>query len=272
MGFGNAGIVAGSVAIGIQASIGSVVAGSAFAVCTSLGMTGVFATSAAVGAILGAGGFAAYFKNRFNPKRDAELIDKVIKENDNPFIIIKLIEIRFTNQRDEVKTEYEKLDIKNKFIEDIMLYIPQNKKLHFMNLMRETKEIIPSSKYVENILDNESFDKYFEKEFDEIKDVRLIHEVMKRNDDPLIIVRLLNHRDESERKAINDKFMEMKLNHKKKLLSYIKDFMNQHIEMENVCFLLNDGILDNYIQNEFNAKNDAEFIDKLIKENENNFK
>ena len=76
LGFGTAGIVAGSVAAGIQASIGSVVAGSAFAVCTSLGMTGVFATSAAVGAILGAGGFAAYFKNRFNPKRDAELIIK----------------------------------------------------------------------------------------------------------------------------------------------------------------------------------------------------
>ena len=39
LGFGTAGIVAGSVAAGIQAGIGSVVAGSAFAVFTSLGMT-----------------------------------------------------------------------------------------------------------------------------------------------------------------------------------------------------------------------------------------
>ena len=69
MGFGTAGIVGGSIAAGIQASIGSVVAGSAFAICTSLGMRGVFAASAAVGAILGAGGFAAYLKSRFNAKK-----------------------------------------------------------------------------------------------------------------------------------------------------------------------------------------------------------
>jgi aquaporin Z len=55
LGFGGAGIVAGSVAAGIQAAIGNVAAGSVFAICTSLGMTGVFASSAAVGAILGAG-------------------------------------------------------------------------------------------------------------------------------------------------------------------------------------------------------------------------
>ena len=203
MGFGTAGIVAGSVAAGIQASIGSVVAGSAFAVCTSLGMTGVFATSAAVGAILGAGGLAAYFKNKFNAKNDAILIDKVINKNDNPFIIIKLIELRFPNQRNEIKTEYEKLDNNNKkFIENISNYIPNNKKEHFEKLMLETKKIIPRTEYVKKILDNKSFDKYFEQKFDVVKDVRLINEVMKRNDDPLIIVRLLNYRDESQRKKI----------------------------------------------------------------------
>ena len=51
LGFGTAGIVGGSIAAGIQAAIGNVAAGSLFAVCTSLGMTGVFASSAAVGAI-----------------------------------------------------------------------------------------------------------------------------------------------------------------------------------------------------------------------------
>ena len=60
IGFGPIGIVGGSIAAGIQAGIGNVVAGSAFAIMTSLGMTGVFATTAAVGAVLGAGGLAGY--------------------------------------------------------------------------------------------------------------------------------------------------------------------------------------------------------------------
>ena len=65
LGFGTAGIVGGSVAAGIQAAIGNVAAGSLFAVCTSLGMSGVFASTAVVGAILGAGGLAAYIKVLF---------------------------------------------------------------------------------------------------------------------------------------------------------------------------------------------------------------
>ena len=57
MGFGTAGIIGGSIAAGIQSIIGNVAAGSIFAVCTSLGMTGVFASSAAVGTLLvGLGG------------------------------------------------------------------------------------------------------------------------------------------------------------------------------------------------------------------------
>ena len=83
MGFGTAGIVGGSIAAGIQSAIGNVAAGSVFAVCTSLGMTGVFASSATVGAILGAGGLAAYINGIYNAQNDAELIQKVIKENDN---------------------------------------------------------------------------------------------------------------------------------------------------------------------------------------------
>lgn len=54
LGFGTAGIVAGSVAAGVQAGIGSVAAGSAFATLTSLGMTGTLAATAAGGAITSA--------------------------------------------------------------------------------------------------------------------------------------------------------------------------------------------------------------------------
>ena len=45
LGFGTSGIVAGSIAAGIQSAIGNVAAGSTFAICTSLGMKGVFATT-----------------------------------------------------------------------------------------------------------------------------------------------------------------------------------------------------------------------------------
>ena len=102
LGFGTAGIVGGSIAAGIQAAIGNVAAGSLFAVCTSLGMSGVFASTAAVGAILGAGGIAAYIKGRFSPENDANLIHTTIDNNDNPDIIIKLLEARFHSQRNEI--------------------------------------------------------------------------------------------------------------------------------------------------------------------------
>ncbi len=42
LGFGTVGIVGGSIAAGIQSGIGNVVAGSAFSICQSLGMTGFF--------------------------------------------------------------------------------------------------------------------------------------------------------------------------------------------------------------------------------------
>ena len=94
--------------------------------------------------------------------------------------------------------------------------------------MFPTNEIRAKTEYVKNILDYKSFDKYFETKFDVVRDVRLINEVMKRKDEPLIIVRLLNFRDEFKRKKINDKYMEMKLNHRKNLLSYIIEFMNEN--------------------------------------------
>ena len=68
LGFGVGGIAAGSIAAAIQASIGNVVAGSAFAALTSLGMTGALAGTAAVGAALGTGGLVVYFKNKVNLK------------------------------------------------------------------------------------------------------------------------------------------------------------------------------------------------------------
>ena len=49
LGFGGAGVVAGSAAAAIQAAIGNVAAGSTFATMTSLGMTGVLSTLSSTG-------------------------------------------------------------------------------------------------------------------------------------------------------------------------------------------------------------------------------
>ena len=237
MGFGTAGIVGGSVAAGIQAMIGNVAAGSLFAVCTSLGMTGVFASTAAVGAILGIGGLAAYIKGSFSAKKDAELIYNVIKEKDKSEIIVKLIECRFPCQRIQIMKEYENSYERN-LIEDILNYIPVNIKEHFQNLMMQTENINPKTEQIRQLLHNESFDKYFEKGFNPEEDAALINEIIKLNDEPLIIVRLLNYRNESQRKKINDSFKKQELSNGEKLLTRIIDFMPQHIEIDYIHCLL----------------------------------
>ena len=233
----------GSVAAGIQSIIGNVAAGSVFAVCTSLGMTGVFASTAAVGAILGARGLAAYLKGIFNPKSDAELISKVIKEQDKPEIIIKLIESRFPKQRKEIKENYEELEGgEHNFEVDVENYLPMNMKEHFINMMIPEKDIIAKTEKVKSLLNNETFDKYFDLEFNEDKDANLIKEVIEQKDEPLIIVRLLNHRDESQRKKINDAFKRLGYEgDKKNLLKKIISFMTeQHIEIDYVHSLLDN--------------------------------
>ena len=179
-----------------------------------------------------------YYNDEFDAERDAKLIDKVIQENDNPVIIINLLEMRTPNQRNDIKSEYKKFHANKYLIDDVLDYLPENMKDHFLNLMLESKYIIPRSDEVKNILNNESFDLYLEKEFDADKDLNLIDEVIKNEDTSMIIVRLLEYRDESQRKLINDRFKERILNDKKSLFLYIKEYMFEHIEMEYICFLL----------------------------------
>ena len=81
-------------------------------------------------------------------------------------------------------------------------YIPINMKQHFKNLMIPTENIIPKTEKIKQLLFGEKFDKYFEKEFNPDKDAFLINEVINQKDEPLIIVRLLNFRNESQRKNI----------------------------------------------------------------------
>ncbi len=61
IGFGTVGVVAGSAAAGVQAGMGSVAAGSWFAIITSLAMKGAFLNSAALGAATSLSGLLAFF-------------------------------------------------------------------------------------------------------------------------------------------------------------------------------------------------------------------
>ena len=241
LGFGGAGIVAGSVAAGIQAAIGNVAAGSVFAICTSLGMTGVFASSAAVGAILGAGGLAAYIKGRFDAKKDAELIRTIINSNDNPDIIIKLLEIRFPEQREQIRERYEQLYPDQNLDDDILNYMPINLRIHVENMLKRTSDINANSPNVILLFNNGTFEDYINLEFQDFRDALLIDTIISSMDNPLMIVRLLNYRNEGQRKKIDKKFRERKGNMRRKMLLYILDYMTDNPEISYLHLLL-DGI------------------------------
>jgi len=71
IGFGSTGVVGGSIAAGIQAGIGNVVAGSAFAFTQSFVMGGTATAIASVGAVTAGTGVAIscgnFFLNKYNP-------------------------------------------------------------------------------------------------------------------------------------------------------------------------------------------------------------
>ena len=201
LGFGTAGIVGGSIAAGIQAAIGNVAAGSLFAVCTSLGMTGIFASTAAVGAILGAGGLAAYIKGSFDARRDAQLIYTTIRENDDGNIIVTLLECRFPSQREEIREKYYELYGRN-FDEDIINYVSENLRFHVENLLISTRDIYARTENINRLLNYQSLAVYLGNEFDPENDALLIGNVISNEDNPLIIVRLLNERTEEQRQGI----------------------------------------------------------------------
>jgi hypothetical protein len=241
LGFGGAGIAAGSVAAGIQAAIGNVAAGSVFAICTSLGMTGVFASSAAVGAILGTGGLVAYLNLVFNPENDSILIRATIDNTDNPDIIIKLLEGRFPQEREKTREVYENLYPGKNFDEDILNYVPINSREHVKNMLRKTSEIHAHTQNVKLSMDNITFEEYCKKKFVDYKDAKLIEDIINNNDNPLMIVRLLNYRDEGERKKIDLKFRERKGDIEKKMLLYIIENMRNSPEISYIHLLL-EGI------------------------------
>jgi len=99
-------------------------------------MTGVFASSAAVGAILGgAGGLTAYLARQFDPEGDAILIRTTIDNNGNPDIIVRLLEIRSFAQMIEIRHIYQDLYPGTNFDHDILNYIPINLRIKALNML-----------------------------------------------------------------------------------------------------------------------------------------
>ena len=240
LGFGTAGIVGGSVAAGIQAAIGNVAAGSLFAVCTSLGMSGVFASTAVVGAILGAGGLAAYIKGNFQAPNDAELIHEIITNRDNPDLIIELLRARFPFQREEIRQQYNQKYPNNNFDNDIINYIPIDQRTHIENLLRNTSDIMAHTEIIRTFLNNQTFDHYFNNEFNFSLDAILIDNIINNNDNPLMIVRLLNYRNEEQRRQIDHQFREIKADGNRRMIEYIVEFMPDHPDIDYVNILLHD--------------------------------
>ena len=169
---------------GIQSIIGNVTAGSVFAVCTSLGMTGVFATTTAVGTLLGGGGLFAYLKNLFSPEKDGNLISTEINENDNPEIIIKLLESRFPTQREQIREYFNKLPGNRNFDVEILNFLPDNLISHLVNLLMHTNAFVILTQVVRQLLNNLTFRDYANNDFNAINDANLINAAIQNNDNP----------------------------------------------------------------------------------------
>ena len=216
--------------------------GSLFAATTSLGMTGAFASTTAVGTAIGAtgGGLTAYLNSLFNPENYARLINNIIKEKDNIIIInegvnliIKILESRSPSEREKIREKYNKLfESENRDLDnDIENYIKDyNSKMHAKNLLKKTKDISAKTQFIKKILNNKSFEDYVGKScfnsdsllasfFQKTKswtnlisskitystnDISLIEGVISNKDNPLIIIRLLEHRNEEQIKFLFD--------------------------------------------------------------------
>ena len=77
--------------------------------------------------------------------------------------------------------------------------------------------------------------------FVDYRDAKLIDDIISNDDNPLMIVRLLNYRDEQKRKKIDLKFRERKGDIQKRMVFYIIDFMRNSPELSYIHILL-EGI------------------------------
>ena len=243
IGFGSAGIVAGSIAAGIQSLIGNVAAGSLFATMTSLGMTGAFTTTAAVGGTAAAAGSSTHIFNKIfghDPEKDAKKIFEMIRNEENPEELVKLIEYRKPVERDMIRIVFDNNYVINRnFDQEIINYMPQN--FHMANLLRQTDAIFPLTPQIRNYLMNQPLSEYFNREFSDVIDARLINNIILFNDNPLIIIRLIEYRSDEERVKIDKEFRKVREDPNRRMLLYIIDYIgNIHPDVPYLHALLED--------------------------------
>ena len=244
IGFGSAGIAAGSFAAFIQSMIGNVTAGGVFATMTSFGMTGVYTTTAAASGTAAGGSVLIYlYKKIFghDPEEDANKILEIINNRENPAKIIELIQYRNPFERFTIRLCYNNIDLNRDFDQDINNYVPQNQEQHMINLLRPTNNIIPRTTQIKNYLMNQTFVAHFMREYWYVIDARLINNVILFNDDPFIILRLIEYRSDDERVEIDKEFRKIREDPNKKMIFYIIDYIgNKHIEIPYLYALLEE--------------------------------
>ena len=243
IGFGSAGIVAGSIAAGIQSLIGNVTAGGIFATMTSLGMTGAFTTTAAVGGTAAAAGSSTPFIKKLfghNPQKDAKKIFEMIHNRENPEKLVKLIEYRKPVEREMIRIVFDNNYVEDRnFDQEIINYMPQN--LHIVNLLRQTDAILPLTPQIGIYLMNQPLSEYFKKKFSHVLDANLINDIILSNDNPLIIIRLIEYRSDKERVKIDNEFRRIRGDPNKRMLFYILDYIgNNHPDVSYLHALLED--------------------------------
>ena len=148
------------------------------------------------------------------------------------------MEIRFPSQREEIRQKYNEKYHGNGFDDDIRNYVPNNLRDHVINLLIETNEINIQTERVRILLEGESFDNYFQKDFNDSLDAFIIDNIINYHDNPLLIIRLLNYRDEKQRKKIDSQFRMLHENNQRKMLLYILDFMPNNCEVPYLHMLL----------------------------------
>ena len=95
--------------------------------------------------------------------------------------------------------------------------------------MKNTNEITIQTEVVRQFFDNQSFENYIQKNFIDFYDAQLIDKIINNNDNPLLIVRLLNYRVEKQRESIDSQFRKICRDKKRKMISYILDFIIKYI-------------------------------------------
>ena len=110
-----------------------------------------------------------------------------------------------------------------------------------MNLLIPTNNILPRTSQIRNYLMNQTFVEYFMREYWYVIDARLINNVILFNDDPFIILRLIEYRSDDERVEIDKEFRKIREDPNKKMIFYIIDYIgNKHIEIPYLYALLEE--------------------------------